>query len=161
MKYTLTRVGALGATSVTAGLLVFGGVAAACPTNGNSYSSYGGRGSYTTSARSDMQPSANGWMNNWNNWDPNNSSQMQLSFNDWWNGMMNRMDMSGNSWNSSTSSYADNNWTPQGSDWQQQWSNWNPMMWQANGSSYMNWRMQFMNYMMSQRSNYQDNYSWQ
>jgi hypothetical protein len=99
MKYLTTRVGAIGATLATTGILGVGGVAAACPegtqtsnyNNGSANASYGDSGWSNTGYR----------MSDSNRWDPSMyMSNHQGDYDDWPSGAMN------------------NNWMPSDSNWQ-------------------------------------------
>ena len=100
MKYITTRVGAIGATLATTGILAIGGVAAACPTNSQS--------SDTDNTSASATYSDSSWSNtsykmnsDWMKWHPSSyMSSRQGDSDDWSNSNMN------------------NNWMPSNSDWQ-------------------------------------------
>ena len=160
MKYTTTRIGTVGSIVITTGLLAAGGVAAACPLYGNDQSS--ARDTAYASSWSGNQwshendaswSSTNYRMSSsWGEWNPSTYSDNGGSFNGWYSGMMNQMSSYSANWSSSSTS----SWAPSGNNWQQSWSNWNPMVWESNGSSYSNWQTQFMSYMNSHMSSFQD-----
>jgi len=161
MKHITTRIGVIGATLATTGVLAAGGIAAACPLSSNSQST---RDTATTSSWSGNQRGNSGWANTsyrmsytWNKWNPTTySSNNEGSFSDWWSGVMNQASSYSAGWSASSTN---NNWMPRGSNWQQSWSNWNPMVWESNGSSYSNWHNQFMSYMNSQMGTFQSEFS--
>jgi|SRR5581483_5567377 len=38
-------------------------------------------------------------------------------------------------------------WTPSGTNWQANWANWNPVLWEQNGSTFANWSSQLASYL--------------
>ena len=169
MKYTTVRLGAVGATLVTTGLIAVSGVASAAPLRSSSSPCAHGNGSSSTSrsweaSRDQWHWSGERWsganyrmMSSWNQWNPMTFASNGGSFSEWWNGVMGQMSGYGSAnWASNGSN---SNWMPAGNNWQSSWSNWNPAMWESHGSSYANWYNQMMSYMNSNSGNFQSEFS--
>jgi hypothetical protein len=162
MKYSITRLGAVGTAAIATSLLGISGVASADsysqPCNqSNNYSA-------TTSSwqgySGSQQWSNDNWsmmnMSSWNMWNPMTYASNGGNFSQWWNSSMSQMSNQSANW---TGNDSNSNWTPTGSDWQSNWSNWNPAMWENNGSSYSNWYNQMMSYMNNNYGNFQSQFN--
>jgi hypothetical protein len=165
MKYSMTRVGAIGTALITTSLLGVGGVASADSYNSGSPCSHSNDSSVTTSSwqgySGNQQWTSSDWsmmnMSSWNMWNPMTYASNGGNFSQWWNSSMTQMNNeSAANWSGNDSN---SNWTPMGSDWQSNWSNWNPVMWENNGSSYSNWYNQMMSYMNSNYGNFQSDFN--
>jgi hypothetical protein len=158
MKYTVIRLGAIGTTVATAGLLAAGGVASAMPMNDNTNTNRYDPCQNMQQSGSTVASYMNGqygrghdnrWRmgHAWNYFNPekfmNSGSGMTMNSNTMAE-ITSYLNTIKANWNSNDT---DSTWTPSGTNWQSSWSNWNPMMWQKNGASYADWQAQLTTYL--------------
>lgn len=144
MKHITTRLGIIGISVGTAGVLATSGVVAAMPmsgsTNQNTQLSSSTSTGYTYKSRMHMKRL-------WSRLNPAKltSSQGSTSLNSGELSYVNNMlSTIKTNW---TSTGSDPTWTPSGTNWQSTWANWSPMLWEQNGSTYANWASQLTSYL--------------
>lgn len=114
-------------------------------------------GSVSIEQSYDYDSSNNGWMMQWDYWNPDSWQDNDKSFDNWWNGLhdwINRL-ASASSW---SANYYGNDWKPNGNDWKPKWENWHPMSWLSHGQSYQNWHDQLMQYLEDQKPSWKNNW---
>lgn len=155
MKYTAIRVGAVGATLGMASIVAISGVASAMPTNTNAkgmgtdpYNSLQQSGTNMTGQNGNMPNKDSQWRmrHAWRFLNPSKivNSGSQTLTSSMTGKITNYLNEVKTNWNSTGS---DPTWMPSGTNWQASWSNWNPILWEANGSTYANWDSQLSMYL--------------
>jgi hypothetical protein len=168
MKYTAIRLGAIGTTVATAGILAASSVASAMPMNSNNGNASGDpcqnmqqSGNTITSIMDGRYGSSSHHNSRWrvgHAWNFLNplkfmgSGQNNMAVNSNTMGeIATYLNSVKTNWNSDNSNAS---WTPSGSNWQTSWSNWNPALWEQQGATYANWNARLTAYLNTTYPNF-------